>query len=98
VHIPTIPDPEYVGKTRHGNWADILTQMDDFTGQILGELDTLGVAGDTIVVLASDNGGDSTYRMPAGAAPRSGRFARHADRVLCAAVVLAAVIQLAELP
>jgi arylsulfatase len=65
-HIPTIPDPEYVSKTKHGNWADILTQMDDFTGQILDELDTLGVTGDTIVVWASDNGPDSTYRYPAG--------------------------------
>jgi arylsulfatase A-like enzyme len=43
-HIPTTPDPEYAGKTKRGNWADILTQMDDFTGQILDELDTLGVA------------------------------------------------------
>jgi hypothetical protein len=23
VHNPTIPDPEYVGKTKHGNWADV---------------------------------------------------------------------------
>jgi arylsulfatase A-like enzyme len=65
-HNPTIPDPEYVSKTKHGNWADILTQMDDFTGQILDELDTLGVGGDTIVVWASDNGPDSTYRYPVG--------------------------------
>src|SRR5262249_44116066 len=62
VHIPPIPDPEYAGKTKRGNWADILTQMDDFTGRILEELDTLGVADDTIVVWASDNGADSTYR------------------------------------
>jgi arylsulfatase A-like enzyme len=40
--------------------------MDDFTGQILDELDTLGLADDTIVVWASDNGADSTYREPAG--------------------------------
>jgi hypothetical protein len=33
-----------------------------------------------------------------GAAPRSARFARHADRVLGATVVLAAVVQLAKLP
>jgi arylsulfatase A-like enzyme len=66
MHIPPIPDPQYVGRTKHGNWADILTQMDDFTGQVLDELDTLGVAGDTIVVWASDNGPDSTWRMPAG--------------------------------
>jgi arylsulfatase A-like enzyme len=66
VHIPPIPDPEYVGRTKRGNWADILTQMDDFTGRILDTLDSLGVADDTIVVWASDNGPDSTYRFPAG--------------------------------
>ncbi|MEV8212955.1 sulfatase-like hydrolase/transferase [Leifsonia sp. NPDC077715] len=65
VHIPPIPDPEYAGTTKHGNWADILTQMDDFTGRILDELDALGIADDTIVVWASDNGGDSTYKLPA---------------------------------
>jgi arylsulfatase len=65
VHIPPIPDPEYAGKTRRGNWADLLTQLDDFTGQILDTLDELGIAGDTIVIWASDNGGDPNYRMPA---------------------------------
>jgi arylsulfatase A-like enzyme len=61
VHIPPIPDPEYAGKTKRGNWADLLTQMDDFTGRVLDELDALGIADDTIVVWASDNGADSTY-------------------------------------
>ncbi len=65
VHTPPIPDPEYAGKTKRGNWADLLTQMDDFTGVILDKLDELGIAGDTIVVWASDNGPDTTYRLPA---------------------------------
>ena len=64
VHNPAIPDPEYAGKTKRGNWADILTQMDDFTGVILDKLDELGIAEDTIVVWASDNGPDPTYKMP----------------------------------
>ena len=64
VHNPAIPDPEYVGKTKRGNWADILTQIDDFTGVILDKLDELGVADDTIVVWASDNGPDPTYHSP----------------------------------
>ncbi|SIN75162.1 sulfatase-like hydrolase/transferase [Agromyces cerinus] len=64
VHIPPIPDPEYAGKTKRGNWADILTQMDDFTGVILDKLEELGLAEDTIVVWASDNGADTTYRSP----------------------------------
>jgi arylsulfatase len=64
VHIPPIPDPEFVGKTKKGNFADLLVQMDHFTGQILDKLEELGIADDTIVVWASDNGADSTYRFP----------------------------------
>jgi len=68
VHNPTIPDPAYAGKTKRGAWADILTQMDDFTGMILDHLDSLGVADDTIVVWTSDNGpeGYSDYSQPVG--------------------------------
>jgi arylsulfatase len=65
VHIPPIPDPEFAGKTKRGNMADLLTQMDAFTGRILDKLDELGLAEDTIVVWTSDNGNDPTYRMPA---------------------------------
>jgi arylsulfatase A-like enzyme len=65
VHIPPTPDPEYAGKTKRGNMADLLTQMDAFTGMILDKLDELGLAEDTIVVWASDNGADPNYRMPA---------------------------------
>ena len=61
VHNPTIPDPEYAGKTKRGNFADILTEMDDFTGVILDKLEELGLAEDTIVVWASDNGPDPEY-------------------------------------
>lgn len=61
VHNPSIPDPEYAGKTKRGNFADILTEMDDFTGVVLDKLDELGLADDTIVVWASDNGPDPEY-------------------------------------
>ena len=65
VHIPPIPDPEFQGKTKRGNWADVLTQMDAFTGKILDSLEERGLADDTIIVWASDNGADTTYRFPA---------------------------------
>jgi arylsulfatase len=65
VHIPPIPDPEFAGSTKRGNIADVLTQIDVFTGMILDTLDELGIADDTIVVWSSDNGADSTYRLPA---------------------------------
>ena len=65
VHIPPIPDPEYAGTTKRGNIADLLTQLDDFTGRILDALEDLGLAEDTIVVWTSDNGADPNYRTPA---------------------------------
>jgi arylsulfatase A-like enzyme len=65
VHIPPIPDPEFAGSTRRGNMADLLTQIDVFTGRILDAIDDLGLADDTIVVWASDNGADPNWRMPA---------------------------------
>src|SRR5579863_5778285 len=75
VHIPPIPDPEYAGKTKRGNFADLLVQMDDFTGKILDALERLGLADDTIVVWASDNGADPNYRMPAAdPAPLGGQW------------------------
>ncbi len=39
--------------------------MDDFTGVVLDKLDELGIADDTIVIWASDNGADTTYHYPA---------------------------------
>jgi arylsulfatase A-like enzyme len=66
VHIPPIPDPEYASTTRRGNFADLLVQLDAFTGRIRDELDALGIADDTIVVWASDNGADPNWRIPAG--------------------------------
>jgi len=68
----------YAGKTRRGNWADLLTQMDDFTGLILAELDRHGIAQDTVVVWSSDNGADASYRFPNSASspntsPRSSK-------------------------
>lgn len=65
VHIPPIPDPEYAGKTKRGGMADLLTQMDGFTGMLLDKLAALGLTDNTIVVWASDNGGDPTYRFTA---------------------------------
>ena len=65
VHIPPIPDPEFAAKTKRGNWADVLTQIDAFTGRILDALDDLGLADDTIVVWTLTTARSSSYRMPA---------------------------------
>src|ERR1700733_563942 len=35
VHMPVLPNPEFVGKTGNGNWADCLAEMDTRTAQLL---------------------------------------------------------------
>ena len=67
--------PRIAGKTKRGNFADLLVQMDAFTGKILDTLDELGLAEDTIVVWASDNGADSTFRCPQDPDPFGGQWA-----------------------
>ena len=55
-HLPTIPRAEFKGKTRHGDWADSLLELDTDFGTLLDYLDELGVADHTIVVFSGDNG------------------------------------------
>jgi arylsulfatase len=56
MHLPTIPRLEFKGKTRHGDWADSLLELDSDFGELLDCLSELGVADNTIVVFSGDNG------------------------------------------
>jgi hypothetical protein len=38
-HFPTMPHPDFVGKTGNGAWADLLAQIDSYTGELLDTLD-----------------------------------------------------------
>jgi len=60
VHMPVLPDPEFEGKTRNGEFADVLAQVDAFTGRLLDEMDRLGIRDNTIFLFTSDNGGEAT--------------------------------------
>ena len=55
-HFPTMPHPDFKGATGNGDWADLLTQIDSYTGELLDTLDKLGVADDTIFIFTADNG------------------------------------------
>lgn len=55
-HFPTRPHPDFVGKSGNGPWADLLMQIDSYTGELLAKLDKLGVADDTIFIFTADNG------------------------------------------
>src|SRR5262249_15179944 len=56
MHMPAIPRAEFDGKTGNGEWADSLLELDSDFGDLLDELDRLGVRDNTLVVFAGDNG------------------------------------------
>lgn len=55
-HFPTMPHPDFVGKSGNGPWADLLMQIDSYVGELTGTLEELGVADNTIVIFTADNG------------------------------------------
>ncbi len=56
MHMPVVPRQEFKGRTRQGDWADSLMELDADFGQLLHLLDELGIADETLVVFAGDNG------------------------------------------
>jgi arylsulfatase A-like enzyme len=55
-HLPTTAHPDFDGKTGNGAYADVLSEIDHRTGQILDSIDDLGVRDNTVVLWLSDNG------------------------------------------
>jgi arylsulfatase len=61
VHSPTLPHADFDGRTGNGNFADVLAELDFRTGEVLDAIADLGIADDTIVIWASDNGPSQYY-------------------------------------
>lgn len=56
VHLPSIPAKQFRGKTDAGPHGDFIYQMDWIVGELMDELEALGVADNTLVIFCSDNG------------------------------------------
>lgn len=58
VHLrfPTLPHPDCAGKTGHGEFAGSMAEMDYRVGQIIDQVDELGLRNNTIFIFESDNG------------------------------------------
>ncbi|MCM1349214.1 MAG: arylsulfatase [Firmicutes bacterium] len=56
VHVPRFPHPRFRGASTMGVRGDAIAQFDWSVGRVLAELDSLGIADNTIVILTSDNG------------------------------------------
>ena len=56
VHVPRFPHERFRGKNPMGYRGDAIDQFDWTVGQLLGELQRLGIADNTLIILTSDNG------------------------------------------
>ena len=56
IHVPRLPNERFLGKSEMGWRGDAIVQMDWMTGQIVDELEALGLAEKTIIIFTSDNG------------------------------------------
>ncbi|MEO7649729.1 MAG: arylsulfatase, partial [Bryobacteraceae bacterium] len=74
VHMPVTPDAEFAGKTKNGEFADVLAQMDAFVGRLLDEVDRLGIRDNTIFIFTSDNGAEATMPYHGFTGPWRGTY------------------------
>lgn len=56
VHLPSLASDKFKGKSKAGPHGDFILQMDWVVGELLEMIDRLGVADNTVVIFASDNG------------------------------------------
>ena len=72
MHVWTRLAPQWRGKSGHGLYADGLMEHDHNVGQLLDELDKLGIADNTIVIYSTDNGSQTNTYPDGGSEPFRG--------------------------
>lgn len=55
-HTPVVPGKDFVGKSGVTAYGDFVMETDWVVGQVMKTLDSLGIAGKTIIYFTSDNG------------------------------------------
>jgi arylsulfatase len=55
-HFPVEPHPDWKGRSKYGDYGDVVEEMDSRIGDLLAVLKELGIEKNTIVVFTSDNG------------------------------------------
>jgi len=58
VHHPSIAHPDFQGKSGAGKFGDAMLEHDHRVGQVLEAIEQAGIAENTLVIYASDNGPD----------------------------------------
>lgn len=74
-HTKWKPLDRFKGLSKQGTYGDVVQELDWQVGELLKELDMLGLAKNTLVVFASDNGPQLNVDNPGTAAPfRDGKW------------------------
>jgi len=60
VHLPSFAGKDFRGKTQAGPHGDFIAEFDHIVGELMRELDHHGLADNTLVILSSDNGPETT--------------------------------------
>jgi arylsulfatase A len=55
-HTPIVPSEIWRGRSRTNAYGDFVEETDDAIGRVLMKLDELGLTGNTLVIVTSDNG------------------------------------------
>ncbi len=55
-HTPWLPTDEFRGKSKAGYYGDFVVQVDHVVGQVAAALEKTGQAGNTLLIVTSDNG------------------------------------------
>ena len=74
LHFPTLPHPDFAGRSAVGDFADSMIEMDHRVGQIIDAVDALGIADETLFVFASDNGPEFRKPWRGTAGPWTGTY------------------------
>ena len=73
-HMPVLPSRAFEGKSGNGDFADVLMQIDAYTGELLDRVDKLGIADNTIFIFTADNGPEMLPGYQGWNGPWSGSY------------------------
>jgi arylsulfatase len=74
IHFPTLPHPDFAGKTEAGDIGDAMAELDDNVGRVLDAIDRLKIAPNTIVLWCTDNGAEQRRPWRGSSGPWSGFY------------------------
>ncbi len=60
VHLPSFASKHFQGRTKTGPHGDFIHELDHIVGELMKTLERLGLADNTVVMLSSDNGPETT--------------------------------------